>query len=38
MERTGNQRFKLVTFNCDLDLESACEGMGSVHRLNEANI
>ena len=24
MERTGNQKFKLMTFDCDLDLEPTC--------------
>ena len=38
MEWTWNARLKLVTFNCDLDLESACFSYGFAHRLTKANI
>ena len=27
-----------MTFNCDLDLESACLSYGSTHRLTKANM
>ena len=38
MEWTRNSRLKLLTFNCDFDLESAWLSNGSVYRLTEANI
>ena len=38
MEWTWNSRLELVTFNCDLDLESACLSYGFCTCLTKANI
>ena len=37
-KRKGNQRFKFVTFSCDLEPQPACWVIGSAHRLTKANV